>query len=100
MIKVNGQGIIYKKEVKSNRNGSYWVRLTLRVSKDRGNNFYNVSYSTDSESEVNTLREGDKVNVLGTWEISRVKQRDGVPVSYNFIKAEEINKLNNGDEPW
>ena len=71
------------------------------MPKERGNNFYNVSYTTDSESEANTLRTGDEIRVKGTWEISKIKQKDGFPSSYHFIKATEIEKITDGEDgPW
>ena len=100
MFKVEGQGTIYKKDVKANRNGNYWLRLAIRVPKENGYNTYNASFNTDSRMEMENYNIGDHVYIQGNWDILRMKQADGTPIYYNTIKINDMKKVseeqNNG----
>jgi len=104
MLKVFGQGIIYKKDVKQNNNGSYWVRFTIKTKDKTGDKKYNASLVTDSEMEAETFCVGDAVYLEGNWDIKRIKQQDGSIMYYNTINLDKIDRyINNNDgekEPW
>ena len=90
-MRVEGTGKVHKKQVKPNDDGSFWLRLVLREEEASGRyRSYNVSYTVDSRRQTEMFEPGTLVDVTGEWEISRIKQADGVPAYYNFIKAENI----------